>query len=103
MEYFDGVRQEFTVPLDIPGTEFQLKVWEQLRKIPYGKTVSYKQQAILINKPESVRAVANSNGHNRISIIIPCHRVIGSDGTLTGYGGGLWRKKWLLEHEGKNS
>jgi AraC family transcriptional regulator, regulatory protein of adaptative response / methylated-DNA-[protein]-cysteine methyltransferase len=100
-EYFEGKRKTFTVPLDTPGTEFQLKAWEQLRKIPYGETMSYKKQAIVIRKPEAVRAVANANGHNRVSVIIPCHRVIGEDGTLTGYGGGLWRKKWLLEHEKK--
>jgi AraC family transcriptional regulator of adaptative response/methylated-DNA-[protein]-cysteine methyltransferase len=100
-EYFDGKLKNFSVPLNAPGTEFQKKVWESLKKIPYGKTVSYKAQAKAINQPEAVRAVANANGHNRISIIIPCHRVIGEDGSLTGYGGGLWRKKWLLDHEQK--
>jgi len=99
-EYFEGKRTVFTVPLFTPGTDFQQSVWEVLQTIPYGSTRSYKQQAIAINKPEAVRAVANANGLNRISIIIPCHRVIGSDGNLTGYGGGLWRKKWLLEFEG---
>ena len=102
-EYFEGTRKSFTVPLDAPGTEFQKSVWEVLKKIPYGKTISYKSQATTLGKPEAVRAVANANGHNRISIIIPCHRVIGEDGTLTGYGGGLWRKKWLLDLEKKNS
>ena len=71
-------------------------------KIPYGQTISYKDQATILKKPEAVRAVANANGHNRISILIPCHRVIGEDGSLTGYGGGLWRKKWLLDFEKKN-
>jgi AraC family transcriptional regulator of adaptative response/methylated-DNA-[protein]-cysteine methyltransferase len=101
-EYFDGKRKNFTVPLDAPGTEFQKSVWEELKKIPYGKTISYKTQATRLKNPKGVRAVANANGHNRISIIIPCHRVIGEDGTLTGYGGGLWRKKWLLDFEKKN-
>jgi AraC family transcriptional regulator of adaptative response/methylated-DNA-[protein]-cysteine methyltransferase len=102
-DYFEGKLQNFTVTLNAPGTEFQKKVWERLKMIPYGKTVSYKAQAKAINKPEAVRAVANANGHNRISIIIPCHRVIGEDGSLTGYGGGLWRKQWLLNHERKTA
>lgn len=100
-EYFEGKRKEFTVPLLTVGTEFQKSVWEVLQTIPYGNTRSYKQQAEAIKKPESVRAVANANGMNRIAIIIPCHRVIGGDGSLTGYGGGLWRKKWLLDLERK--
>lgn len=102
-EYFDGVRTEFSVPLVAPGTAFQKEVWEELMKIPYGTTRSYLEQSIAIGKPGSIRAVANANGMNRISIIIPCHRVIGSDGKLTGYGGGLERKKWLLDHEKKHS
>jgi AraC family transcriptional regulator of adaptative response/methylated-DNA-[protein]-cysteine methyltransferase len=102
VEYFKGKRKTFSVALDAPGTEFQKSVWKILRKIPYGETWSYKQQAIRLNKPNSVRAVANANGHNRISIIIPCHRVIGKDGNLTGYGGGLERKKWLLDFEHNN-
>ncbi|MDR7131259.1 AraC family transcriptional regulator of adaptative response/methylated-DNA-[protein]-cysteine methyltransferase [Algoriphagus sp. 4150] len=102
-EYFDGERKEFSVPLHSPGTDFQNKVWAALQHIPYGQTKSYKEQAIAIGSPESVRAVANANGMNRISILIPCHRVIGSDGQLTGYGGGLWRKKYLLELEEKNT
>lgn len=85
------------------GTEFQNAVWKTLLKIPYGTTWSYKEEAERLGSPKSVRAVANANGQNRISIIVPCHRVIGSNGTLTGYGGGLWRKKWLLEHEAKHS
>lgn len=100
-EYFNGTRFEFSVPLHTPGTEFQNKVWTALQLIPFGQTKSYKDQAITIGNPESIRAVANANGMNRISILIPCHRVIGSDGHLTGYGGGLWRKKYLLEHEEK--
>ncbi|MDB5227906.1 MAG: O-6-methylguanine methyltransferase [Bacteroidota bacterium] len=101
-EYFDGRRTEFTVPLYTPGSEFQQSVWKELQNIPYGKTRSYKQQATAIQKPEAVRAVANANGMNRIAIIIPCHRVIGNDGTMTGYGGGVWRKKWLLDFEISN-
>ncbi len=101
-EYFKGVRKIFRVNLDAPGTEFQQSVWKILRKIPYGKTWSYQDQANELGKSKAVRAVANANGHNRVSIIIPCHRVIGSDGSLTGYGGGLERKKWLLDFERKN-
>jgi len=102
-EYFDGKRKEFTVPLITPGTEFQKDVWKELQNIQFGSTRSYQEQAISLNRPDSVRAVANANGMNRISILIPCHRVIGSDGHLTGYSGGLKRKKWLLDHEKKYS
>lgn len=102
-EYFEGQRKEFTVPLYSPGTDFQLKVWNALQTIPYGATASYKQQAAAINMPEAIRAVANANGMNKIAILIPCHRVIGEDGSLTGYGGGLWRKQWLLDLEKRNS
>ena len=84
------------------GTEFQKQVWLSLLKIPYGCTTNYAKQAELIGKPSAVRAVANANGKNKISIILPCHRIIGADGTLTGYGGGIWRKKKLLEFEQKN-
>lgn len=99
LEYFSGERLNFTVPLVTPGTPFQNKVWQALLEIPYGELRSYKEQATFIESPEAVRAVGSANGMNRIAIIIPCHRVIGSNGELTGYGGGLWRKKWLLEHE----
>ncbi|MCJ7447460.1 MAG: methylated-DNA--[protein]-cysteine S-methyltransferase [Bacteroidales bacterium] len=102
-EYFEGKRKEFSVPLVIPGTEFQRIVWKELLNIPFGSTRSYQEQADILDKPGSVRAVANANGMNRISIVIPCHRVIGSNGHLTGYGGGLKRKKWLLYHEKKYS
>ena len=101
-EYFNGNRKKFTVPLHIPGTKFQNSVWKSLLEIPYGETRSYKQQAIALGNSKATRAVASANGQNRISIIIPCHRVIGSDGSLTGYGGGLYRKKWLLDFEKAN-
>ena len=98
-EYFTQKRKEFDIPLDLYGTEFQKKVWMGLLKIPYGTTISYAKQAARLCMPKAVRAVANANGQNKISIILPCHRVIGSDGTLTGYGGGLWRKQKLLKLE----
>ncbi|PIB34464.1 XRE family transcriptional regulator [Reichenbachiella sp. 5M10] len=98
-EYFEGKRQSFDVKLETPGTDFQNSAWAYLQKIEYGQTVTYQQQAEKINHPKAIRAVARANGHNRISIIIPCHRVIGKDGTMTGYGGGIERKKWLIAHE----
>lgn len=98
-QYFSGSLREFSLPLDTPGTPFQGRVWSALQTIPYGSTRSYKEQASSIGMPEAVRAVARANGDNRVSILIPCHRVIGSDGTLTGYGGGLWRKQFLLNLE----
>ncbi|WP_275951752.1 bifunctional transcriptional activator/DNA repair enzyme AdaA [Fulvivirga sedimenti] len=101
-EYFKGTRKEFTIPLDMPGTPFQQQVWNQLLTIPYGRTRSYKEQANLLGKPSAVRAVASANGQNRIAIIVPCHRVIGSNGDLTGYAGGLPRKKHLLELENRD-
>ena len=97
--YFRGERQMFTVALDTPGTDFQRHVWAALRDIPFGTTTHYQALAARINKPAAVRAVAAANGANRVSILIPCHRVIGKDGALTGYGGGLPRKAWLLAHE----
>ncbi len=100
-DYFIGSRQTFDVALHTPGTEFQNQVWEGLQKIPYGEMATYGQQAKKLDKPKAIRAVARANGYNRVSIMIPCHRVIGSDGALTGYGGGLERKKWLLDHEGR--
>lgn len=98
-EYFRGERRTFDVPLFAPGTPFQMRVWAQLLRIPPGKTTSYGRIASAIGQPSAVRAVARANGDNRIAIVIPCHRVIGSDGSLTGYGGGLWRKKKLLDLE----
>lgn len=102
-EYFEGKRKEFDVPLVTPGTTFQQAVWKELQNIGYGSTRSYKEQADALNCQGALRAVASANGMNRIAIVIPCHRVIGSDGSLTGYGGGLRRKKWLLDHEKKYS
>jgi len=102
-EYFKGIRKEFSLSLITPGTDFQQSVWSILRKIPYGTTISYLQQAKKLNNPGAVRAVAGANGSNRIAIIIPCHRVIGSDSSLIGYGGGIEKKKWLLDHEKKYS
>jgi AraC family transcriptional regulator of adaptative response/methylated-DNA-[protein]-cysteine methyltransferase len=98
-EYFDGKRTEFTVPLVTPGSAFDQKVWRKLRTIPFARTVSYLELAQRIGDACAARAVGNANGHNRISIIIPCHRVTNKNGRLGGYGGGLWRKQWLLNHE----
>ena len=100
-EYFNGKRREFTVPLQFAGTDFHKSVWNELLKIPYGKTFSYKQIAEKIGNPKAVRAVANANALNKISIIVPCHRVIGSNGSLTGYASGLDKKRWLLNLENK--
>lgn len=102
-EYFNGKRKDFDIPLEMDGTEFQVKTWKALLKISYGTTKSYEQQAIAVGNKKAVRAVAKANGDNRISIIIPCHRVIGKDGSLTGYGGGIWRKQYLLDLEKVNT
>lgn len=99
LEYFGQKRRAFDLPLATPGSDFQKAVWQVLMQIPYGETRSYREQAHTLGRPEAVRAVANANGQNRLALIIPCHRVIGSDGSLTGYGGGLHRKKALLELE----
>ena len=98
-EYFNGTRTVFELPLAPKGTAFQQKVWNVLNEIPFGKTFSYLQQSKRLGDVKAIRAVASANGKNPLSIVIPCHRVIGSDGSLTGYASGLWRKKWLLEHE----
>lgn len=98
-EYFKGIRKEFGLQLNPHGSEFQKKIWNELHTVPFGKTASYLQISKQIGDPNATRAVGNANGSNPISIIIPCHRVIGSNGKLTGYGGGLWRKEWLLNHE----
>jgi len=99
-EYFAGSRREFDLPLHLKGTGFQTRVWHELTEIPYGQTWSYGELARRIDKPSASRAVGLANGRNPISIVVPCHRVIGADGSLTGYGGGLPRKQWLLAHEG---
>ena len=101
-EYFAGKRTEFRIPIDATGTDFQMQVWNRLQEIPYGVTTSYERIASSIGKPGAPRAVGRANGDNRFAIVIPCHRVIRSDGTVSGYGGGIWRKKWLLSHEQKN-
>lgn len=97
--YFSGTLRRFEVPLDLRGTQFQRRAWTGLLAIPYAETRSYAAQAALIGAPTAVRAVARANGDNRIAIVVPCHRVVGADGSLTGYGGGLWRKRWLLDLE----
>lgn len=102
-EYFRGTRRIFRVPLHLSGTAFQKKVWRRLIKIPYGKTISYAGLARAIGHPKAYRAVANACGQNPLPILIPCHRVIASDGKLGGYSSGLKRKRWLLRHEQKNS
>lgn len=98
-EYFAGKRTEFDLPLAPVGTPFQMQAWQALREIPYGTTQSYAQQAARIGNPNACRAIGLANGRNPISIIVPCHRVIGSSGALTGYGGGIAAKRWLLDHE----
>jgi len=98
-EYFLGQREQFSIPLNLDGTPWQTAVWYQLLQIPFGKTISYDWISGQLGQPNAVRAVARANGDNRIAIIVPCHRVIGSSGSLTGYGGGLHRKSWLLDHE----
>lgn len=98
-EYFEGSRKEFQLDLNPEGTEFQKRVWDALEKIPFGKTLSYLELAKQLGDVKAIRAVAAANGKNPLWIVIPCHRVIGSNGDLTGYAGGLHRKKWLLAHE----
>jgi methylated-DNA-[protein]-cysteine S-methyltransferase len=100
-EYFAGERKIFSVDITQDGTAFQQRVWKELTNIPYGNTISYLELSKRIGDTKAIRAVGTTNGKNNISIVVPCHRVIGSDGDLIGYGGDLWRKKWLLEHEGK--
>lgn len=102
-EYFNGTRKEFDIKFKLKGTEFQEKVWNALTDIPYGDTVSYKYIATKIGNEKAVRAVGNTNGRNIINIVVPCHRVIGANKSLTGYGGGLDKKSWLLKHEEKFS
>ncbi|MEJ2053634.1 MAG: methylated-DNA--[protein]-cysteine S-methyltransferase [Calditrichaceae bacterium] len=101
-EYFTGKLKLFNIPLCPEGSNFQKQVWREISKIPFGSTTTYLHLAEAINNPKAVRAVGMANGKNPVPIIIPCHRVIGSNGKLTGYGGGIWRKEWLLRHEGIN-
>ena len=98
-DYFEGKRTAFTFKMNPSGTEFQRKVWQALLEIPFGKTMSYLELSKKLGDVKAIRAVASANGKNPLWIVVPCHRVIGTDGSLTGYAGGLWRKKWLLEHE----
>lgn len=100
-EYFKGLRKKFELPVKQDGTEFQQTVWKELCNIPYGKTISYLELSKRLGNVKAIRAVGTANGTNHVSIVVPCHRVIGANGSLVGYGGDLWRKKWLLEHEGK--
>jgi methylated-DNA-[protein]-cysteine S-methyltransferase len=102
-EYFKGKRTNFNLKLNPNGTEFQQKVWNELTNVPFGKTRTYLEQSKKLGNVKAIRAVASANGKNPIWIVIPCHRIIGSDGSLTGYAGGIWRKKWLLEHENPTS
>jgi methylated-DNA-[protein]-cysteine S-methyltransferase len=101
-EYFNGGRKAFDLPLGQVGTGFQMKVWDLLCNIPFGRTLTYQELSKQYGDPKSIRAVAAANGRNKLAIIIPCHRVIGSNQSLTGYAGGLWRKKWLLDREAKH-
>lgn len=101
IEYFHGTRRNFDIPVHQEGTEFQTRVWGELMEIAYGKTISYMDLAKRLGDPKVIRAAASTNGKNKVAIIVPCHRVIGSDRSLTGYSGGMWRKKWLLGHEFK--
>jgi methylated-DNA-[protein]-cysteine S-methyltransferase len=100
-EYFAGERKVFDLPIKQTGSAFQQQVWGELSKIAYGTTISYLQQSKFMNNPLGIRAIASANGKNNLIIVVPCHRVIGSDGSLTGFGCGIWRKKWLLEHEAR--
>ena len=98
-EYLDGSRRAFDIPLDLVGTEFQVSAWRALADVPYGRTASYAQQAASIGRPKATRAIGAANGRNPVAVVLPCHRIIGADGSLTGFGGGLPVKTWLLDHE----
>jgi methylated-DNA-[protein]-cysteine S-methyltransferase len=98
-EYFTGSRRDFELPLDLQGTEFQVAAWNALAEVPYGHTATYGQQATSIGRPKAVRAIGGANGRNPVAIVLPCHRIVGADGSLTGFGGGIEVKKWLLDHE----
>jgi methylated-DNA-[protein]-cysteine S-methyltransferase len=99
IEYFQGQRRVFDLPVQQTGTDFQQSVWQQLIQIPYGKTISYMELARRMGDTKTIRAAASANGKNQLAIVVPCHRVVGSKNDLVGYAGGLWRKKWLLDHE----
>lgn len=101
--YFRGERTSFSLPLGLEGTPFQRRVWDGLLRVPYGRTTTYRDLAAAVGHPRATRAVGGANHRNPVSIIVPCHRVIGADGGLTGYGGGLWRKEWLLSHERRHA
>jgi methylated-DNA-[protein]-cysteine S-methyltransferase len=101
IEYFNGMRNNFNIPVHQAGTVFQSKVWSELMNIRFGRTISYMDLAKRLGDPKAIRAAASTNGKNQLCIVVPCHRVIGSNQSLVGYAGGLWRKKWLLEHENK--
>lgn len=101
-EYFKGTRNDFDLPIAVEGTPFQQNVWEALTHIPYGQTASYGDIACAIGSDKAVRAVGSANGKNQLTLLVPCHRIIGKNGTLTGYAGGVWRKEWLLAHEQKH-
>jgi methylated-DNA-[protein]-cysteine S-methyltransferase len=103
IQYFQGARRQFEIPINQHGTPFQQEVWSELMQIPFGKTISYLELARRTGDPKATRAVASANGKNNVCIIVPCHRVIGSNNDLVGYGGGLWRKKWLLDMEMKHA
>ena len=101
--YFDGTLQNFDILINYSGTLFQIQIWEELKNVAYGETASYEELSIRIKNPKAIRAVANANAQNKFHLIIPCHRIIGKNGALTGYAGGIWRKQWLLDHEAKMS
>lgn len=101
--YFSGAQQPFTVPYRLMGSPFQLKVWQELTNIPYGDVITYGEQARRLNSLKAIRAVGTTNGANKLNILVPCHRVVGASGKLTGYAGDLWAKQWLLDHERKHS
>jgi methylated-DNA-[protein]-cysteine S-methyltransferase len=102
-QYFAGNRTQFDFPIKQSGTAFQQQVWHHLLQIQYGRTISYMQLSKWLRNPKAIRAVGTANGSNQLAIVVPCHRVIGSDGSLTGYAGGIWRKQWLLQHENKQA
>jgi methylated-DNA-[protein]-cysteine S-methyltransferase len=101
--YFNGSLHSFDIPISYAGTAFQIQIWEELRNVAYGEMASYEELSIKVNNPKAIRAVANANAQNKFHLLVPCHRIIGKNGSLTGYAGGIWRKQWLLDHEAKIS